>query len=92
MRYYVQFMDLSVPGPWNNHTPELIDACGDTAIYILDGRNSMETMHHDALVKASCMEHYRKYAAYRIVKADGFNRPELASTTPRRIRYPIGPI
>lgn len=89
MKYYVQFMDYSVPGSWNNHKSELIDACGDTGVYILDGRSSVENMRRDALKRAQRMEHYKRFAAFRIVKADGFNRPEHASTKPELLRYPV---
>lgn len=68
MRYWVQFLQHAAgnyPAPWN---PPLIDACGDTAVFILDGRNTFETMKRDALKRAQRMEHWRKYPAFQICK------------------------
>lgn len=63
---YVQYMSRSVT------TGELIAALGDRAVVILDGRNSLETMKHDAVQ----FNGYRRpvYEAYRIYKGDSFSR------------------
>lgn len=62
MKYWVQFLTPSA-----TDKTQLVDALGDTGVFILDGRNSSETMRRDALRRAQCLEHWKKYAAYRIV-------------------------
>lgn len=88
MRYWVQFLTHAAgnyPAPWN---PPLIDACGDTSVFILDGRNDTETMRQDALKRAQRLEHWRKYAAFQLVTG-----PRLFVETRRgpihRLTYPI---
>ncbi|MES3001304.1 MAG: hypothetical protein V4787_11490 [Pseudomonadota bacterium] len=88
MRYWIQYMQRAVPGPWNNHTSPLIDACGDSAVFILDGRNNQETMHRDALRRAQRMEHWKQYDAYKLCAGTRLFYPSLESQ-PRALSYPI---
>lgn len=74
MKYWVQFLDWStgyvagsIPPRFEESAKKLIDVCGDTGVFILDGRNSSETMHRDAMRRAQRLEHWRKYAAFQIV-------------------------
>ncbi len=72
MKYWVQFLTLStgyIAGsiPPKFGKPELIDACGDMAVFILDGRNSQETMRADAMKRAQQLEHWLQYPAFQIV-------------------------
>lgn len=48
----------------------LSEACGDRAVFILDGRNSLSTMHNDAIVNNGVRR--PKYEAYRIFKGSSF--------------------
>lgn len=71
MKYWVQFLAESTGYIAGSIPPrfgktELIDALGDTAVFILDGRNSSETMGQNALKRAQRMEHYKKFSAFRI--------------------------
>lgn len=62
MKYWVQFLTPSA-----TDKTKLVDACGDTSVFILDGRKTVENMRRDALRRAQSLEHWKKYAAYRIV-------------------------
>jgi len=51
---------------------ELVEACGDRSIVILDGRNSIETSKQDAINFNGY--HRPKYDGFRIRQGDGFTR------------------
>ena len=51
---------------------ELVEACGDRSIVILDGRNSIETSKQDAINFNGY--HRPKYDAFQICQGDGFTR------------------
>lgn len=48
----------------------LSEACGDRAVFILDGRNTLTTMHSDAVANNGMRR--PKYEAYRIFKGSSF--------------------
>lgn len=85
MKYWVQYLHKAV---WPAGTDELIDVCGDRGVFILDGRNSQETMRQDALKFAQRMEHFCKYEAFKLVTG-----PRLFEETRRssvhKLTYPI---
>ena len=54
--------------------PQLIEACGSDAVFVLDGRYARHTQHEHA--KEVCKQ--RKYLAYQLYKGEGFNRPHVA--------------
>jgi hypothetical protein len=83
MRYWVQFLETSAEEP-----TKLIDALGDTAFFILDGRNSSETMRRDALKRAQRLEHWRKFAAFQIVTGERFTEEKRRGPV-HRLSYPI---
>jgi len=85
MRYWVQYMTRAV---WPAGSTELIDGCGDRAVYILDGRNTQETMRDDALKFAQRMEHFKRFEAFRICKGPRLFH-ETKSTKPETLNYPI---
>lgn len=93
MRYWVQFLDYStgyIPGtiPPVFGVPALTDALGDTAVFVLDGRNDCETMRRDGLKRAQRLEHWRKYPAFQIVT--GPRLFQEAKRGPRHfLTYPI---
>ena len=96
MRYWVQFLQEStgyiagtIPPQFGAKT--LIDATGTDGVYILDGRNSEQTMHRDAKRKAARMEHFKKYPAYVICKGQRLFE-ETKRTAVQTLNYPIGPI
>ena len=90
MRYWVQFLQHPLKAPEYNSIDysQLIDATGDRSVFILDGRNSQETMRADALKQAQRMQHWQKYPAFQLCKG-----PLLFQETRRsavhRIVYPV---
>jgi hypothetical protein len=67
---YAQFWQMSVAHQWNNFTSAPIEACGDRAVIILDGRNSMAT--HREIAKVECTK--RGYIGYTLHKGESFTR------------------
>lgn len=62
--YYVQYYNKGLK------LNVFIEACGDRAVVILDGRNSISTMHEDAYKFNG--KHRPNYQAYRIFKGSSF--------------------
>lgn len=64
--YYVQYFEKGMV------TGKLIEACGDRAVFILDGRNNLKTMINDAIR----FNGYRRpvYKAFQIFKGQSFTR------------------
>jgi hypothetical protein len=63
--YWAQFFQKSVTTPHH-----LIEACGDRAVIILDGRESNRS--HTAIAREECEK--RGYLAYQLYKGDSFTR------------------
>lgn len=61
---FAQFFDRSVM------SKDLIEACGDRAVVILDGRESTDT--HNRIAAVECVN--RGYLAYMLCKGDSFTR------------------
>lgn len=92
MKYWVQYLQLDtgyVPGtiPPQFRRQGLTDACGDTAVIVLDGRNSQETMREDALRQAQRLAHWKRYPAYVICQGPRLF-DETRRTRPTPIIYP----
>jgi hypothetical protein len=64
--YYAQFFTAQA-----EHPIKLVEACGDQAVIILDGRRTIKSMHDTA--RDWCIR--RRYDAYQIRKAEALNRP-----------------
>ena len=64
---FVQFFQKSATTPYR-----LIEACGDRAVVILDGREK-NTSHHE-IAREECEK--RGYLAYQLFKGDGFVRSQ----------------
>lgn len=64
--YYVQYYDNGVV------SNQLIEACGDRAVVILDGRNNINT-HHQLAVQMNGVRR-PKYLAYRLFQGESFTR------------------
>lgn len=90
MKYWVQFQNhpLQAPGFSQYDTSQLIDACGDRSVFILDGRNSERTMQLDALKRAQTLEHHTRFAAFCLCKGESLAR-ELKRSTSTRLSYPV---
>ena len=74
---YVEYYNEVTPTNWQglqdfDYTPKLVEACGDRSVVVLDGRNSLETMHNDARVFNGVRR--PTYAAYRLMKGESFTR------------------
>ena len=69
---FIQYYYTGVAHQRNNYTPKLIEVCGDRGVVVLDGRNSLETMHNDAVE----FNGYRRpvYEAYQLFQGDSFSR------------------
>lgn len=72
---YAQFYQMSVAGEWNNHKSEPIEACGDRAVIILDGRNT-STTHHE-IAQGECIK--RGYIGYSLHSGESFSRSKPIS-------------
>lgn len=72
MKYYVQYLDYS-PVSGNLYEP-----CGDRAVFILNGRNSLATMIQDAQ-KANGFNR-PQYAHFKIMKGDFRQAHQVYST------------
>lgn len=94
-RYWVQFLQQStgyvegsIPPRFEESAKRLIDAPGSDGVFILDGRNSAETMRRDALKRAQRLEHWKRFAGFQIVTG-----PRLFEETRRgpihTLSYPV---
>jgi len=70
--YYVEYGEVKKDG-------EFISACGDRAVFILDGRNSMSTWNEDAVVNNGVRRPH--YQAYRICQGESFTRSKPITGT-----------
>lgn len=59
MRCYIQFFTRSLDG-------SLIEACGDSGVFILDARNSINTMKQDAENRVTQLRNWKRYKLYEI--------------------------
>jgi len=64
MKYYVQFTHIR-----NN---EIVDNLGSNGVFILDGRNTIETMQCDALLRMNELRKVANIDGYKIVRARRF--------------------
>lgn len=64
--YYIQYYERGAV------TGNLIEACGDRAVILLDGRETLET--HKDIARTMNGENRPKYAAYQIRKGESFIR------------------
>lgn len=65
MKYYIQYLEYDLAG-------KLSEPCGDRAVFILDGRNNLQTMHRDAIENNGKRRPF--YKAYKIMKGDSFTK------------------
>ena len=71
MKYYVQFLDTDVPG-------HIVEAMGSDGVFILDGRNSMDTMTVDAITQFHRMnKNIHTYVGWRIMKGSRFDNSKM---------------
>ena len=63
--HYIQFYQPSAINP-----ADLIEACGDRSVVILDGR--LSRFHMGQIAQTECER--RKYAAWRIFRGESFTR------------------
>jgi len=68
--YFIQFYTRSVPNEWNGYKRNLIEACGDRAVCIIDGRESQTSQ--EILAVEECKK--RNYSGYSIHRGESFTR------------------
>jgi len=66
MRWYVQFTV-------SHDEVEVVDVCGSDGIFILDGRNTLRTMKHDALERMYKLRNVCSIDGYKIMKGERFD-------------------
>ena len=64
MKYYVQFTHV--------RKNEMKRNLGSDGVFILDGRNSLDTMKVDAMIRMNQLRNVACIDGYRIIKADRF--------------------
>jgi len=79
MKYYVQFEETR-KDKWNDKTrgfedctPYQVDAIGSDGVYILDGRNSLNTMIQDAKDRAKLINLLCHFTGFKIVRGSRFS-------------------
>ncbi len=65
MKYHVQFLAVGLYG-------ELGEACGSDGVFILDGRNKLDTMIEDAHKRMQELSKVRSFIGFRIYKGQRF--------------------
>ncbi|MHC4270614.1 MAG: hypothetical protein ACYSTS_19460 [Planctomycetota bacterium] len=71
MRYYVQFLQ-------KNLSNNIAEACGSDGVFILDGRNCLNTMiidAHERMKKLKKVQPY--YIGFRIMKGSRFDNSTM---------------
>lgn len=72
MKYHVQFLDKDLKG-------NTVDAMGSDGVFILDGRNTLETMMNDAVDRKHQLRIVHKYVGWSIRQGDRLdNATEIA--------------
>jgi len=67
MKYHAQFLEL-------NMANKISEALGTDAVFILDGRNSLDTMEIDTIKQFHRMnENLHSYCGWRIKKGERFD-------------------
>jgi len=66
MKYHVQFLDRQTNG-------KIYEACGSDGVYILDGRNNLNTMILDAKARAYMLRNIHKFVGFKIKHGDRFS-------------------
>ena len=80
MKVYVQFYHLStgyiegsIPPRFSDENKKPIELCGSDGVFILDGRNNIETMEEDAQQRMQKLNKFGKQiTGYRILRANSF--------------------
>ena len=66
MKYYVQFTHA------NDARTRMRDAVGSDGVFILDGRNNLETFKVDAQQQMHRLRKVASFDGYKIIKAESF--------------------
>jgi len=67
--YFIQFYTRAVPTIHNGYSERLIEACGDRAVIIVDGRESSES--HQRIAYDECKK--RGFSAYSVKRGRTFD-------------------
>jgi hypothetical protein len=69
MKYHVQFLEQSIVD-----NGLLVEALGSDGVFILDGRNTLETMKEDAMDRLRALRKVRKFVGFVIKEGNRFDR------------------
>ena len=77
MKYYVQFLTLSSGQKFSNGKIITVDkfpieAMGSDSVFILDGRNSLNTMKIDAKKRIEQLKNIHSFIGFKIMKGERF--------------------
>ena len=77
MKYFAQFLTLSSGQTFKDGkivTVEKfpIDALGSDGVFILDGRNNIETMVFDSKIRMHTLKNIHNYIGFKIMKGERF--------------------
>lgn len=80
MKLYVQFYQNStgyiagsIPPRFSENNKKPIELCGSDGVFVLDGRNNIETMKDDAQQRMQKLNKFGKQiTGYRILRANSF--------------------
>jgi DNA repair exonuclease SbcCD ATPase subunit len=80
MKAYCQFQVLStgyvpnsIPPQFKEDLKKPIDKLGSDGVYILDGRNSLNTMINDSIKRLNKINRNNHIVSFKIVKAERFS-------------------
>ena len=68
MKYFVQFLHI--------RNGELCENIGSDGVFILDGRNTLDTMKRDAQERLFRLKNVSRIDGYRIMKGERFTNAE----------------
>ena len=80
MKVYVQFYHMStgyvegsIPPCFSEINKKPIELCGSDGVFVLDGRNNIETMKEDAQQRLQKLNNFGKQiTGYKIIRANSF--------------------
>ena len=66
MTHYIQFKDKDLKG-------NVVDAIGTDGVFILDGRNGLNTMFQDGMKRMLQLRRVHKYVGFVVMKGSRFD-------------------
>lgn len=66
MKYYIQFMRAGI----GSETGQMVEPCGSDSVFILDGRNNLDTMINDGFERMRKLENVQNFAGFQVMKGN----------------------